>query len=314
MNEQKFRHLLDRYFQHTLTDDEAEWLNRFDGKMLKKKEEVFKDEKHRHLVKSSLYKAIRKRQKYSNALWRVAAGLLILIGLVTTVLYFNPIENPEESVKQITYTTQWGETQDIILPDGTNVKLNAGSSISYPEKFTPTKRNVRLRGEAFFDVVKQKESPFIIQTNEVTTTVLGTSFNINTEHKEHITVTVATGKVRVASNYDNEVILTSKHQATYNPTTQTISTREVNLDNYLDWKAGILRFENVTIAEASKKLERWYNARITILSDDVANCRFSGKFNNEALNTVLESLKNLKINMKYSILDNGEIEIKGTCN
>lgn len=315
MNEQKFRTLLEKYFKGKLTDAEAEILHRFDSEMLQKKKVIFKSEKHRLETKTSLYSAIRKSQQNTRkTLWRVAAGFLILIGLGTTVLYFTPSQNQEASVLQITRTTDWGQQQNIVLPDGTKVTLNVGSTISYPEQFATSRRNVTLSGEAFFDVVRNTTAPFIIHTDEVTTTVLGTSLNINTQDKEYISVTVATGKVRVSSDHNNEVILTPKQQATYNPTSQTISTREVNLEKYLDWKDGILRFEDVTITEASKKLEQWYNVSITVLNKDIANCRFSGKFNNETLDTVLESLMNLKTNMNYTVLETGEIQIKGTCN
>lgn len=315
MNKQRFRTLLDKYFEGTLTDAETEFLHRFDSEMIQKKKVIFKSEKHRLETKTSLYSAIRKSQQNTRrTLWRVAAGFLILIGLGTTAFYFTPSQNQEASVLQITHTTAWGQQQNVVLPDGTKVTLNVGSTISYPEQFTASKRNVTLSGEAFFDVVRNTTAPFIIHTDEITTTVLGTSFNINTQDKEHISVTVATGKVRVASDRDNEVILAPKQQATYNLTTKAISTREVNLEKYLDWKDGILRFEDVTIAEASKKLEQWYNVSVNVLNDDIASCRFSGKFNNETLSTVLESLTNLKTNMKYRVLETGEIQIKGMCN
>lgn len=242
MNEQKFRVLLDKYFEGTLTDAEAELLHRFDSEMLQKKKVIFKSEKHRLETKTLLYSAIRKTQQNTRrTLLRMAAGFLILIGLGTTAFFFTPSTNQEASVLQITHTTDWGQQQDIVLPDGTKVTLNVGSTISYPEQFTASKRNVTLNGEAFFDVVRNTTAPFIIHTDEITTTVLGTSFNINTQDKEHISVTVATGKVRVASDRDNEVILAPKQQATYNLTTKAISTREVTLDKYLDWKDGILR-------------------------------------------------------------------------
>ena len=314
MKEQKFKLLLHKYFNGTLTDEEAMLLKQFDEKLFEKGVVTFKDEKHRLATKASIYKGIQKRGKYSyRNLWQIAAGFLLLIGLGATMFHFPPSAD-QNIVVQITHTTAWGQQESIVLPDGTKVILNVGSSISFPEQFEKSKRNVKLSGEAFFEVVKNKEAPFIIHTDEVTTTVLGTSFNINTKDKERITVTVATGKVRVGTKNTAEVILTPKQQARYNIATQSISTKKVNLNQYLDWKKGILQFENVTLDEAAKTLEQWYNVNIKVLNDDIANCRFSGKFNNETLPTVLESLANLKANMKYTIFEKGEVEIKGTCN
>jgi len=314
MKEQKFKLLLHKYFDGTLTDVEAEILNQFDEKLFEKGVVAFKHEKHRLKIQASIYRGIQKKQKYTNRqFWQIAVGFLLLVGLGTTMFHF-PSSADQDIVVQITHTTAWGQQENIVLPDGSKVTLNVGSSISFPEQFDKSKRNVKLSGEAFFEVVKNKEAPFIIHTDEVTTTVLGTSFNINTKDKEHITVTVATGKVRVGTKNTTEVILTPKQQARYNIATQSISTKKVNLNQYLDWKEGVLQFENVTLDEAAKILERWYNVNIKVLNDDIANCRFSGKFNNETLPTVLESLANLKANMKYTILEKGKVQIKGTCN
>ena len=314
MDEKRFRQILHRYFVRTTSKQDADLLQEFDQKMRQKTPRVFKSDAHREKVKTDIKKGLPiTSAKKQYRLLKIAASLTILIGLgVMGVTLTN--DHRSSQVPTITFATDWGQRQDIVLPDGTKVTLNAGSTISYPQRFTASKRNVTLSGEAFFEVVKNTAAPFTIHTDEVTTTVLGTSFNINTQDKEHISVTVATGKVRVASDHDNEVILTPNQQATYNPTSQTISTREVSLDKYLDWKAGILRFENVTIAEASKKLEQWYNVSIKVLNNDIANCRFSGTFNNEKLTTVLESLGYLKSDMEYTILENDEIHIKGTCN
>lgn len=314
MNEQEFQRLLEKYFQGTLTEQEANLLHQFDAKMLQKKAVPFKDKKHRLEVKSSIYKAIQKKQQNTRkTLWRVAAGFLLLIGLGTTAVYYSPSKSQIE-YSQITRATNWGQQHDVTLPDGSIVRLNAGSSISYPEQFERAERVVQLSGEAFFDVVKNSEAPFVIHTEEVTTTVLGTSFNINTHDENNVIVTVATGKVRVSANSDSDVVVTSTQQAVYNKKTKHMRTQKVNLAEYLDWKDGILRFEDVTIAEAATKLQQWYNVTIKVLNDDIANCRFSGKFNNETLPTVLESLANLKSNMKYTVLENAEIHINGKCN
>ena len=314
MKEQKFKTLLHKYFKGTLTDIEAKLLNQFDERLFEKRGMIFRDEKHRLEIKSSIFNAIHKKQKNAyTKLWRVASILLFLIGF-GTMEFYHTTSIDEEVLVQITHTTNWGQQKNIVLPDGSKVKLNVGSSISFPEQFDKSKRNVILNGEAFFDVIKKEEAPFVINTDEVTTTVLGTSFNINTKEKEHILVTVATGKVRVAAKNTTEVILNPKQQARYNTASQSISTKKVNLNKYLDWKEGILHFDNVTLDEATKTLEQWYNVPIRVLNDDIAKCKFSGKFNNETLPTVLESLANLKVNMEYTILEKGEVQIKGMCN
>ena len=313
MKEQNFKSLLEKYFDDTLTYVEAELLHQFDEKLTEKETVYFKDEKHRLEIKSSIFNAIHKKQKKAyTKLWKVASILLFLIGF-GTMEFYHTTSIDEEVLVQITHTTNWGQQKNIVLPDGSKVKLNVGSSISFPEQFDKSKRKVILNGEAFFNVVKKKEAPFVVYTDEVTTTVLGTSFNINTKEKEHISVTVATGKVHVAAKNTTEVILTPKQQACYNVSSNLYQQKSES-KQIPRLEKGILHFDNVTLVEATKTLEQWYNVPIEILNDDIAKCRFSGKFNSETLPTVLESLANLKVNMEYIILEKGEVQIKGVCN
>lgn len=314
MNEHEFRELLKKYEKGNLSKEELSILLQFEKEMEQHSGAAFQNDRHRQKIKESIKKKLifaKQREKFK--VWRIAASVTLLFGLGIGAIYFSD----SSEVPQIPYatkTTGWGEKRKLTLPDGSKVILNSGSSLSFPAQFANDSRTVKLEGEAFFDVVENAALPFIIHTNEVTTTVLGTSFNINTQDKEHISVTVATGKVRVASDHDNEVILTPKQQATYNPTTQTITTKEVSIKRYLDWKDGILRFDDVTIAEAALKLQQWYNVPIEVLDEDIANCRFSGKFNNEQLHTVLRSLANLKSGLEYVYVAGEKIQLKGTCN
>lgn len=313
MTEQAFRALIEKYFKGILSESEVATLREFEAKIKAKTANVFLNEKQRGEIKSSIYKEVQKSQKLTyRKLWRVAASIVILIGLSTTIYHYTYTPIQVEHIL-LTQTTARGEKLDVTLPDGTQVKLNAGSSITYPETFDGKIRSVALKGEAFFEVIKNPNKPFEVHTGELKTTVLGTSFNINTNDSDNITVTVASGKVGVAAETSKEVVLKPKQQLSYNKTSHQMRTQEVKLDKYLDWKDGILRFENASITEASKKLERWYDVDIEVLNQDIGNCRFTGKFNNEELPTVLKSLAYLKSGLTYEILDNQKIKIKGTC-
>lgn len=313
MTEQAFRALIEKYFKGILSESEDATLREFEAKIKTKTGNVFLNEKQRGEIKSSIYKEVQKSQKRTyRKLWRVAASIVILIGLSTTIYHYSYTPIQVEHIL-LTQTTARGEKLDVTLPDGTEVRLNAGSTLRYPTQFATSTREVELSGEAFFDVVKNPNAAFIVKTAGLTTTVLGTSFNINTNDSDNITVTVASGKVGVAAESSKEVVLKPKQQLSYNKTSHQMRTQEVKLDKYLDWKDGILRFENTSISEAVKKLERWYDVDIEVLNQDIGNCRFTGKFNNEELPTVLKSLAYLKSGLTYEILDNQKIKIKGTC-
>ena len=311
MTEQKFRELLSKYFKGSLTEEEAELLHQFDRKMLENKPLFFKNKSHQLSVQSALYKFVKKelntRQRIS---WRVAASFLLLIGLGISVSYLT--SNKLYAPTNVTFSTNWGQQHVITLPDSSIVRLNAGSSLSYPKQFDLSKRKVTLTGEAFFDV-KKADIPFIINTDEVTTTVLGTSFNIKTSDKKDIVITVASGKVRVSNNINSEVLL-PKQQAIYKRDSKHFIKNEVSLQKYIDWKDGVLRFDNQTIAEAAIELEKWYNVSIKVLNNNIGNCRFSGKFNNETLPTILNSLTHLKQGMTYKVSESGVVIITGKCN
>ena len=313
MSEKAFRALIEKYFKGTLSESEAAALREFEDKIKAKTGTIFINEKQRAEIKSSIYTKIQASQKRtSRKLWKVAASIVVLIGLSIATYHYSYTPIQAEKVL-LAHTTTRGEQLDVTLPDGTEVRLNAGSTLRYPTQFATSKREMELTGEAFFDVVRNPNAAFIVKTAGLTTTVLGTSFNINTHESDNITVTVASGKVGVAAEPGKEIFLTPKQQLSYNKTSRQMRTQEVKLDKYLDWKDGILRFENASITEAVKKLERWYDVDIEVLNQDIGNCRFTGKFNNEKLPTVLKSLSYLKSGLTYEILDNQKIKIKGTC-
>lgn len=314
MTEQAFRILIEKHFKGTLSKSEDAALREFEAKIKAETGTVFLNEKRRTEIKSSIYAQIQKSQKRtSRKLWKVAASIVVLIGLSTTIYHYSYTPLQVEHIL-VTQTTARGEKLDVVLPDGTQVKLNAGSSISYPETFDGNLRSVALKGEAFFEVIKNPNKPFEVRTGELKTTVLGTSFNINTHDSDNITITVATGKVRVISSKDQEVFLTPSKQMTFNKVTKAMISQKVDMYKHIAWKDGILQFEDITIAEAAEKLEQWYNVSIKVLNNDIANCKFTGSFNNEELLTILESLSYVKPNMEYTILENNKIEIKGICN
>lgn len=217
--------------------------------------------------------------------YRVAAVLVLGFG----VSYFIP-RQPDPIQEQITVAeavelmTQ-EDVKDFELPDGTVVTLNEGASIAYEENFGLKDRSVKLQGEAFFDVVRDVDRPFIIKTATTTTEVLGTSFSVNPVGENAI-VTVVSGTVSFKGTDEAEnVILTKGEQGNYEHTSKTIS-ESVNEDlNFLSWKTGKLSFDDAEISRVVLDLERHYDVSIILENHNISG--LSASFERQQLDEVL---------------------------
>lgn len=191
-------------------------------------------------------------------------------------------------------TPKGGEYQ-ITLSDGTKVWLNAESKLKYPFKFQGKVRNVELEGEAYFEVAKSKDQPFIVQSRGQQVKVLGTHFNINTYDTETKT-TLVEGKVRVDKQDQRgektSVILKPGEQSVVQPFASQIDVQNVNILEFLDWKDGLFVFNNESIVSIAKKLSRWYDVDFSF-QGNVNNVRFSGNYLRK--NTLTNLLKNIEL-------------------
>ena len=158
-----------------------------------------------------------------------------------------------------------GQRSTVTLPDNSEVFLAAGSKLVFPEKFAPGSREVKLEGEAFFQVTKNPHKPFIIHTGNIQTRVLGTSFRVEAFKDKPLIVSVATGKVRVDDYSENLVkslaILTPGQQVTYS--LGNAVTTKTAIEDVKSWKDGRLVFNKQKLKEITKVLERWYDVKIT---------------------------------------------------
>jgi transmembrane sensor len=192
-----------------------------------------------------------------------------------------------------------GQQRDIILPDGTRVKLNAGSVVSYPAQFADDLREVTLTGEAFFQVVSMKNTPFIIHTGKVTTKVLGTSFNVRAyPETDDVQVAVVEGTVKVSAEISslkqkNSVCLTKREMATFEKKRQALTISPYDEAEQIGWKEGVLYLEKSDFANTIIKLERWYGVKININKDlkPDPTWRFSGSFQNKPLGYILNVMR-----------------------
>lgn len=209
-------------------------------------------------------------------------------------LVYTIIDNQNEPGKMQTLTTYRGETQALVLPDGSEVWLNAASSIKYPSSFVAaSNRKVELTGEAYFEIAKDKSRPFIVSTDKQEVEVLGTHFNINSYSDELTTkTTLLEGSVRVSDKATNEeMILEPGMQSRLSKNKLTVS--EVDVDDAIAWKEGFFVFSNEPLGDIMKQVARWYNVEIEYKDDELRNKKFSGSVSRYA--KVSQVLKKLEL-------------------
>lgn len=166
---------------------------------------------------------------------------------------------------------------ELILPDKTHVWLNSESEISFPTKFEPGKRQVTLKGEAFFDVAKDPKSPFLIQTGEnLTVRVLGTKFNVQAYPDDRIIETTLCEGAVLVSDGKQELRLHPDQQAVYNIQEKRLTSVKVNAWQVAAWKDGKFIFENASLESIMNKLSRWYDIQVFYVHQQVKNFHFTG--------------------------------------
>lgn len=205
-------------------------------------------------------------------------------------------------------STPKGRQFKMVLPDGTKVWLNAASSIRYPIVFTGNDRKVDITGEAYFEVAKNKNKPFIVATHSGTEIeVLGTHFNINSyDNEETINTTLLEGSVRV-SNKEGRIVLTPGQQAQSTNTALTVK-KQVNVAQVMAWKNGQFDFNNASLREVMRQLERWYNIEVEY-APGVKNYEFVGKMDREL--SLQEVLKGLEMSeVRFEITNERKIIVK----
>ena len=158
---------------------------------------------------------------------------------------------------QHSLSTSTGKNFQLTLPDGTRVWLNAESKLSYPRSFTGNTRTVQLQGEAYFEVAKDKEHPFIVQSGPVQTTVLGTSFNIRNYAGTPIHVTLVKGLVDVT--HKGQRLTLQPGQAATMTDDNRLTAENVDIKAFTCWKDGYFYFDNMSLCDIMVQIGKWYN-------------------------------------------------------
>lgn len=308
---QSIQHLWDLPFKEDRSASEVAFLDHL--KKLDKAgvaTDLFREELQEQFERKTTIPLYKKRWFQLTA---AACAISIVGGLFFNVLSVKDNVSSNNKISEV--STHNGSKSKLVLPDGSTVWLNAGSKLTYEKSFGTSGRHVTLEGEAFFDVVKMPELPFIIQTKVIQIKVLGTAFNVKSYADEPTTETsLVRGKVEitvnkrpeqkiillpnnklvVANDADEKAIaiikkekkkipLVSLQELTYYETDSTIVETS--------WKENRLVFQDESFAEIAKKLERWYNVKLQFQNSALETERLTGSFTNETIVQALEALQ-----------------------
>ncbi|MCT4616142.1 MAG: FecR domain-containing protein [Marinifilaceae bacterium] len=207
------------------------------------------------------------------------------------------------------YVPKGGE-YSLKLSDGTKVWLNSDSELKYPTQFDDSIREIYLKGEAYFEVEKDKQRPFIVNSSDLKIKVLGTSFNISsylTDKSQDITL--VEGSVMVVLNEKSE-ILKPGQQAKVNRSDNKISLKDVDVYYYTSWRDGIYNFSDIRLDELIVKLSRWYDVEFQFVNQNQRSKRLNGAVKREKeLSFILEMIS-LTTDVEFVETKNNIIEIK----
>ena len=330
MTEERLNYLFIRYLENTCSQQEMEEFFAFvkksktDDELRLLVRKVYEDIKRSHpsltyveeggkLVffeeaedAKSISSEMAGRKKYARLL-TLAASIIVVAGIIW-VSNRSAKEEKLAGVEILTKKfTERKEQKYLLLPDSTQVWLNAASSLEFPDEFKEDKREVYLTGEAFFDVKHADKISFLIHTRNITTTVLGTAFNIKayTDQKE-ITVSVTRGKVKVSRDDKLVAVLTKGKAVKINNATEKVVEKDIPVENIASWQQGSLVYDDVPLEDIVKDLQNIFNTEIRIEDSVVSKLSITTSFNRdigaERALDVLARLTNKKIISQNGIL------------
>ena len=325
--------LLRRYLNDQCTADERQqvdaWYQRLDetvqaGQSSRFNKTALFDRIQADITEDASFGQARVRPLWQQPVWQyAAAGVAAILILVSGFLFLSKPGKPlpvaslrVDRAAPLTYANRTRKIQRQALPDGSVVWLNPGATLTLAATFRQQVRAVQFQGEAFFEVAKDAAHPFVIRSGNMTTRVLGTSFNVNAPHNgAQYKVSVVTGRVSVSTTTPGgqrkTVLLTPRQQATYQLTTSGLAKNEIlsKPTEKESWQPISLAFDDATLTEAARQLEKAFGVQIVLVNPDLANCRLTVDFNQQRLPEILDLIDKL-LGTEYS-LSNERIMLTG---
>jgi transmembrane sensor len=240
----------------------------------------------------------QKKYRFTDIFQKVAA--VLFLPLIITTILFSIDKSQKEKDSFVAWNTieiPAGMRSEFWLPDSTKVYLSSKTTLSYPMEFSNSIREIKLSGEAYFEVAEDREMPFIVNTGRINIEVTGTEFiATNYDHEGLTEIALLNGSINL---FQGDYFTTKKditqlkpgEKAIYKENTTNLIVEQINAEKYTAWKAGILMFREDPLPEVVRRLNRWYNVDIQLEGPELKDWTYTATFEDESLIQVLELLK-----------------------
>ncbi len=218
---------------------------------------------------------------------RIAATIILILAVGIPALYFGLIRNSDHKSTHTSYAD--AEIHTVDLPDGSRVYLNAGAKITYPSSFNQG-RDVKLTGEAFFEVMSDPVHPFTVRSGKVVISVIGTSFNVKqSKHSPEVEVYVTSGKVKMSVEETGQFITLEPGEMGH---TQSENLNQKNQEdpNYISWKTKDFKFVDAELTEVLRELEESYHVSIHTDDVDLEDKKITTSYSEQSIDAILETI------------------------
>ncbi|RZK25427.1 MAG: FecR family protein [Flavobacterium sp.] len=237
-------------------------------------------------------KNAQRIKKLSFRKWALLAASIAIIGSIG-ILMLSSRKLTDNSSNDLQQLSKAGEIKAFYLTDGTKITLGPKSSLQYPSHFEGQKREVKLVGEAYFEVSKNPHKPFTVHTKDLDIKVLGTHFNVNASKNERsTTVSLLEGKVNVNVVFDHneEYQLKPGQELVLDHASQQVYQHDLDSVNVLGWMTKTLIFRNEKLSDAARKIEKMYGVKVIFDNVSTAETRVYAQFKNESIKDVLQTI------------------------
>ncbi|WP_437917710.1 FecR family protein [Sphingobacterium sp. LRF_L2] len=315
MDKQAFISLLKKYLNRDASPEEEEILNRY--------YESFQTEAPIYHPDMEVEERLLKRivpysgRRVSNILrWRIAGVAALFLALIAATIYQSDrkVKEVQNDINWTEISTKAGQRKNIILPDGTQIQMNAESKLYYPTNFNQMKRIVKIEGEVFLDVAHNKTKPFSVVTERMTIQVVGTKFNVRDYQEEgytqttliegRIAVDIPAAKQSLSLFPSQKLTVADTHSNAQEPPQTTFPQDAVvsggpqeiimeKTDTFVEtsWVRNVLSFEKTTFSELARELERWYDVDVVFDDPMMRYWHFTATLKaNDGINNVLKAL------------------------
>ncbi|WP_299584601.1 FecR domain-containing protein [uncultured Sunxiuqinia sp.] len=234
----------------------------------------------------------KQPRTFPSWVYGLSAAAILLLGLLIGGIFHSGLTSGTKQQVESFYVPQ-GSRSELTLADGTKVKLNADSRLEVSPDYSTKKRLVRLTGEAYFEVQSDVKNPFTVQTDKFDVLVTGTKFNVSSHAEDRqISTTLSEGCVQLRTNNKEVILLKPGEKISFDQRTMKPELKKVRIETELAWVNGEFIFKEILFSDLIKRLERWYDVRLSYQSKDLETMVYSGSFKNkETIWQVLDALK-----------------------